>query len=543
MPPQDWRSVGRLAPTIDERWVRLGLPLSAATIVYLVYLSTHPYPAYGAGLFLEIAEQLAANGFGLPTRIHGYTTEGMPFAYPPLAFYVVAMLVDGVGIDPVTVTRLLPGLLVVVYLLPYYGIASELLASSRQATVATTLFATTPVVLRWHLSGGGIVRSVALLFALCSVYAGIRLYRTNAPRWLGFATVTIALVVLTHPTYTVFVVLTYPLLFLALDRSPRGFVAGAVVGLGGLALAAPWLLAVTATHGIDVFFAASGTHGGIGAGPSEFLTQLGYPLTELGTQWLFYGLAYLGAAYALWRRRWLLPTWLLAAVFVTGKHRFLYVPGSLLSAAFVFEVIAPAVRERLPESAANARRAVPMLVAGIVAILAVTAGVLYGAGVASDVPGGHAAQPQFVDADDWEAMEWAERNTPPDATFVVLGDAAEWMPYVSNRTILVGPWGTEWKDSTEYYAQVDRFEETSTCPNETCLASSIDRLEDRPDYVYVPTGRYTVRSRTYVQESSMSASLGASENFRVVFENDGVVIAKIVEDGTDTPRLSVGSPR
>jgi len=179
---RDWNLDERLSSAVEPGRLRHALPLAAASLVYVAYLVAHPYPAYGAGLFLETAAQIAAYGYGLPPRIPGYTAGGIPFAYPPLAFYVLAVLVDGVGVDPIAVARFLPGLLVIACLLPYYGIASELTASSRVATLATLLFATAPAVLKWHVSAGGVVRALAFLFALASVYAGVRLFKTHAPR-------------------------------------------------------------------------------------------------------------------------------------------------------------------------------------------------------------------------------------------------------------------------------------------------------------------------------------------------------------------------
>lgn len=512
---------------VDERLILLTLPVVAASAVYVAYLLTHPYPAYGAGLFLETAERIAANGYWPPARIPGYTAGGIPFAYPPLAFYVLAVLIDGAGVDPIAVARMLPGLLVLMYLVPFYGLASELTASPRRASLATLILATAPPVLQWHLSAGGVVRAMAFLFALSSLYAGLWVFRTHAPRWVALAAVTFALVVLTHPTYAVYVVMSYLLLYVGVDRSLRGLASGAVVGFGGLVLVAPWLLHVAAVHGIDIFLTASGTHGGLGSGPRELWHQLISPFLGGAVQWPFYLVVYLGGLYALWKRRWLLPAWLLVTAFMVEQNRFLFVPGSILAATFVFDAVVPAVRDRT--SAPSARRVVPTILVGAVALAAVTAGTLYGAGAVPGIRGDGAAQPQFMEAADHEAMEWAAENTPPDATFVVLGDAAEWFPYVSDRTILIGPWGVEWKDTNDYYDQYGRLEAVSVCRNADCLSRSIDTADGRPDYVYVPKGRYTVYDQPFVQGPTMPASLADSDDFRVAFENEGVVIAEVVD--------------
>ena len=525
----DWRPDAWLGTVADREAVWRVLPFAAGAVVYVAYLLGHAYPAYGAGLFLETAEQIAAHGYGLPARIPGYTAGGIPFAYPPLAFYVLAVLIDVAGADPVAVARFLPGLLAVAYLLPYFGIASELTDDTRHAALATLLFATAPQALKWHVSAGGVVRSMAFLFALASVYAGIRLFRTHDARWLAAGTVTFALVVLTHPTYTVFTVVSYLLVYVALDRSLQGILLGAVVGVGGLVLAAPWWLHVAAVHGVGIFSTAAGTHGGLGAGPGALLAKLTYPIDHVTVHWPFYVLVYLGAIYAAVRRRWFLPAWVLLAVFIVGKNRFAFVPGSILAATFVLDAVVPAVEARVREgrSTTGLRRALPAMVVGLVVLGATVGGVLFAAGAVAGIRGDGAAQPQFADAADHRAAAWAAGNTPLDATFVVLGDAAEWFPYLSDRTMLVGPWGMEWKSTDGYYAQYRRYESISGCRDAACIAGALDGAGVQPDYVYVPTGHYTVFDEAHEQDPSMTESLEASDRFRVVFENEGVVIARV----------------
>lgn len=495
--------------------------------MYAAYLLTHRYPAYGAGLYLETARQIAAHGYALPARIPGYTPGGVPFAYPPLAFYVLAVLIHGVGFDFIAVTRFLPGLLVLAYLVPYAVLAADLTGDRRRAVLATTLLATTPAVLKWHLSAGGVVRSMAFLFALASLAAGLRAFRTHEPRWVALGTGTFALVVLTHPTYTVFVVVSYLVFYLSVDRSLTGFLVGAVVGVGGLVIAAPWWLHVLSVHGPEVFTGAAGSHGGIGAGPAAFVRRLVGPLTRATVHWPFYAVAYLGGFYAVWRRRWFLPAWLLVATFVVGKNRFLFVPGAILASVFVFEVLVPRLEGSLHPSR---RRIAAPAVVGAIVLVAVVSGALFGAGAVAGISGTSPAQPQFVHDTDRQAAEWARTGTAPGATFVVLGDAAEWFPYLSGHPILVGSWGAEWNPSADYYAQRERYRSLSTCADATCIARTLDGATVHPDYVYVPKGRYTVYEGVHRQDPSMVASLRASPRFHVVYENDGVVIAAY-EDG------------
>ena len=527
--------------TLAERWVWLLAAMGATGVVYVAYVATHPYPAYAGGLYLEIAEQISQNGYGLPAHIPGYTSEGVPFAYPPLMFYVAAVLVEGVGVDPITYTRLLPGLVVIAALVPYYGIAEEVLGDTRQAGLATLLLGLTPTTLRWHLSAGGIVRAPAFLLALVGIYVGIRLFRTHDRKWLLAGTVVFGLLVMTHPTYSVFVVISYLLVYAAYDRTLRGLAAGATVGVGGLLLATPWLSQVVATHGLDIFTTAAGTHGGLGGGLYRLGAELAYPLDDFDVEWPFFVAAYAGGAYALWKRRFLLPAWVVAPAYLIGKGRFLFVAGSMLTAVLVFEVVLPRIRASdLEVVRARTATAATLLV---VILGATTAGTLYGAGAVVAAHEQSHGQPQTLDDSDLAAMQWIEGNTAPSADVAALGDSAEWLPYLTDRTIVLGPWGVEWKNTGGYYHQIALYDEISACEDAACISDTLDREGLEPDYVYVPLGDYTVRGKEHEQSSAMLYSLVASPRYDIEFVNDGVIVARVVDDAGGSSATSTLAER
>ncbi|MFC6736874.1 hypothetical protein ACFQEQ_11575, partial [Halolamina salina] len=132
--------------------------------------------------------------------------------------------------------------------------------------------------------------------------------------------------------------------------------------------------------------------------------------------------------------------------------------------------------------------------------------------------------PEFLDDEDVAAMEWAERETAPDATFVVLGDAAEWFPALADRTILVGPWGVEWRGPDAYTAQLESFEAISRCDSAACVEAELAAAGVDPEYVYLPKGAYTVRGHPEVTFGTLDRSFAASPDWERAYENDGVVV-------------------
>ena len=507
------------ALTEDRNW--LVVALGVAAVVVGSYYQTHPYPAYGAGLYLQIAEEIVAHGYRPPARIAGYTAGGVPFVYPPLGFYATAVLLH-LGVDPLTLTRVLPGLVSTVTVVPFYYLAREVLGTPFRAGVSAVVFAATPVVLQWHVSAGGIVRAPAFLLTLTGLYCGVRLFRSGRRRWVLPAAILFGLTLLTHPTYSVFFAASYALAYLLYDRSTTGVAMGAAVAAGGLLLASPWVTHVVSTHGAGTLAAAAGTHGGVvqTQKPFRLLSDLGRPIAAGRTMSLWYLLALLGSGYLVARRRVFLPAWLLLAIVLLHERRFAFVPGTMAIGALVTAPRRVAAGEG---SRAVTRWLQRGAAAGLVVLLVVMGG-FYAAG--TPIHGG-TSQPAFIDDDDVEAMEWVDEELPADAEFVVLGDAAEWFPQQSDRTMLVGPWGVEWKSPAAYRHHLRTFRRLSHCHAEPCLSNRLRRNDVHPDYVYVPKGSYTVRGNQRQQSSRMRRSLVRSSDHRLAYENRGVMIFRV----------------
>ncbi|MCU4800033.1 glycosyltransferase family 39 protein [Halobacteria archaeon HArc-gm2] len=503
----------RLQVPLDRRdrpW--LGGALLVGLVVAGLYLALNQYPAYGAGLYTLTADEIRAAGYGLPETIPHYTAEGVPFAYPPLAFYALAVLRD-LGAGAFAAARFVPPLVVVLALVPAYLLGRDLLDGRPRGAAAAILVTVNPQVLEWHVSAGGLVRAPAFLLALSGAYAALRIFRDRDREWVAVGLPLFALVLLTHPTYALFVVVTYLVFWAGYDRSVPGLLDGAVVGVGGLVLTAPWWLTVASRFGFDVFTSAAGTHGGVGGGLFAALSGV--------STWSLLVLA-AGAVAVLggWR---VIGVWLLAAEFLFKQPRFAYTVGAF---AFVGAAVvlvdrgsswSPTVREH--------RRELAMVALVVVA----TAGV--GAvGYEFDERTGDTT-PAFVDDADVAAMEWAGTETSPDATFVVLGDAAEWFPVVADRTILLGPWGMEWREPATYERHLGTYVNASTCQSAGCVERWTASVEQEPDYLYVPKGHYTVRGFDQANFGTLDRSLAHRERYEPVFENEGVVVFRVRDVG------------
>ncbi|WP_227378609.1 hypothetical protein [Haladaptatus halobius] len=523
-----------------RRWVLEYLWLTPALFIagltYSSYLATHQNPAFGGGLFLSMAEQIANQGYRFPRVVPQYTANGVPFAYPPLMFYCLAVLYDVFSVDLFVLTRYLPGLVTIASLIPFYLLSKELLRSPQRAGMASFVFAVTPAFVRWHFSAGGIVRAPAFLFSLAGVYTALRLFKTMSWRWVVPTAVWFTLTALTHPEYTVFLGLSIAVFTVTYARTARGFAYAAIVGICGIVLTVPWWGRIISIYSFENLVSASSTHGGLGGGLGVVVELfLGNPQSTATVSpspqlygvillSLWYAIPIAGVAYLLAERRGFLPIWLLLVGAITGETRFIFVIGSLVTTIFVLDGAVPWITRLIEPVMTRQHTLIAVLLA--LSVFGANISTLYVSGAINEYEGSN-SMPSFIDEHDHSAMQWTQRNVDQSAEFIVIGDAAEWFPYIANRTNLVGPWGVEWESSPVTYEwQYTAYQRISTTTTVEELNRNIALTATTPDYIYVPKGKYTVYGRKYNQRQSFISELQRSGEYRAVYQNREVIIFK-----------------
>ncbi|MFH5800401.1 ArnT family glycosyltransferase [Haladaptatus sp. CMAA 1911] len=481
-----------------------------------------------------MAEQIAKHGYQFPRIVPQYTANGVPFAYPPLMFYCLAVLHGIFHVDLFTLTRYLPGVITIASLFPFYLFSKELLQSPQRAGIASFILATTPVFIRWHFSAGGVVRAPAFLFSLAGLYTALRLCKTTSWRWISPTVVWFTLTALTHPEYTLFLSVSIIVFTSVYARTIRGFTYSLLVAICGFFLTIPWWGRIISIYSIDNIVSASSTHGGLGGGITvltDFVLTSSHSSAAVTTQphsygiiltTLWYAIPIIGIVYLISSRRLFLPGWLLFVGIITGELRFIFTVGSLVTAVFVLDGAIPWITRQLQPSLSRQHALTAVLL--ILAILGGNIMTLYASGAVTEY-GGSNSMPSFVDEQDYAAMQWTQRNIDQSSEFIVIGDAAEWFPYLANRTNVVGPWGVEWERSpVAYQWQYTAYQRLSTTTSVTDLNQKIALTSTTPDYIYVPRGTYTVYGRKYHQQRSFMTELYRSDEYRRVYRNRGVVI-------------------
>lgn len=520
-----------------RRWTRLAIPLAAFAVVYAAYLFTHQFPALNGGLYVAMTRQIAESGYGIPAVVPYYTEGGIPFGFPPLGFYVAAVLLE-LGLSVRSLTLLFPVVPFALALVVFYAFAERLLEDGRMATLAAVVLATSAPVLQYTISAGGFVRATALLFTVLGLYAGLRSFQaeTWAWPWLLATALFTGLTALTHPKYILFLGTSLVVLAVRFDLSVRGATKSAAVLAGGFALAAPWWANVVATHGVGLLVEASRTHGGIG-NPFWFFGFL-LPVTSPTDLWPV--LVVLAGIYLVAQGRLFMPLWMFASGVVVHNDEYAMLVGALMIATVVYEGVVPAIEPDglraalgLPWSVGDRTVTSSAIAAGFFTVVLVTyatgSAVLY-------VEDGLLTDDEFisfVDDEDLEAMDWVQQNTDTAASFVVVGDTAEWFPVFAERTSLVAARGSAWEGVTQRNRMLSVRVALSGCLAASCVTQLIEDNGLNPEYVYVARDGYirgNNRDLTEERWEFLRPSLDDDPAYTLEYQNDGVVVYRYEAD-------------
>src|SRR6188508_3547439 len=124
--------------------------------------------AFGdGGLFWVMANDLRGNGF-VPPEFTSFNAGDIPWVYPPLGIYLVALL--GGGLD---LFRYLPTLWAIATLPAVWLLARELIGD-RGALVALVAYGSSASAYSGLIAGGGVTRGPGLLLAVLTMWAVVR---------------------------------------------------------------------------------------------------------------------------------------------------------------------------------------------------------------------------------------------------------------------------------------------------------------------------------------------------------------------------------
>ena len=458
------------------------------------------FPFNDGAMFLQMTEELKAANYALPwfTR---YNFLDIPYAYPPLGFYLTALLSDLLPVTELELIRVLPVFFNLLTIPAVYLLGRNFLKSRSAAAFGALVYGINASSYEWFIMGGGLTRASGYLFAILAVDQTYKMYTQRKPRYIVTAALWSGLSILSHAQMGQFALVGAAVAFVFHGLNWTGIRYSAAVVAGVAALVAPWFVTVISRHGFEPFRnAVSVASPGLDSLDVPYTTRMDLYL-GLGTpEWLA-GPASLytnfvpiiGLIKLAFDRRLFLPVWWLVNLVAASRgapaRAGIFV--GLAAAVVVFEVLWPALRwlvsaqrrrngEALRFNRRQALRAGLLIVVSAVA----SAAVITSPRNFTQVPTTYRFY--SVNADERAAMQWVADYTLPTCRFALIGigkwwgrDAVdEWFPYLTGRQSLITVQGSEWladpsQDDMEFRrALADRcVNEDAACLNEFELRS------------------------------------------------------------------------
>ena len=496
--------------------IRLAVPLQAA------------FPLNDGGLFYAMIVDLQEAHYALPLYT-AYNFATVPFAYPPLAFYLTGLLADILHISLFDLVRLLPALISGLTIPAFYLLAREITDSKLQIVFGVFAFALIPRDFAWLIMGGGITRSFGLLFAMLTMTFAYRFYNSHATRYLLTCILLGALTVATHPEATVHTAITALVFYLWNDRSLKGALLSLGIAGGILALTTPWWGLVISRHGVDPFLAAMNASGQDSINPLVGLfIFFRFLFTDEPFLPMLSMLGLVGLFASLTRKQTLLPAWMfiLHTIEPRGGTLYMMIPLALLVGYGLESVILPALR-RADEDAPlhDVRLALESILRGkvsryfILFLFAYCAMAAYSTSLK--------IQEEFsLHPTDLESFAWVRENTPENSQFLLvtgqlpLRDAwSEWFPVLTERHSQATVFGYEWVNDGQFGNRVEAYKNLQACAyEETACLKNWNQGSSAPfSYVYL-------WKQTGATQYPLSVYIKQGNDYELVFQNDQTMI-------------------
>ncbi len=426
--------------------------LAAAVAFRLWLLAVTDFPIADGALFYEFVRAIERTFPGLPDAVR-YNGLVLPFGYPPLSFWLAALLVE-LGFEALNVVRAMPIAMNIGYVLLFALLLVRSGQSRLFAGLAVLFLITRLRGFEWLVMGGGLSRGLGSLFFLATLLAvGVPHEREVRPmtfRRAALAGVCVGLAMLSHLEWGLLAATTLLWSRALGAQDLRSFVLTSLVaGLIAILLVVPWAGSVVANHGLAPFLAAGDS------------SEWGFPADQLLSLLRIPGLnpfIGLGAVALFFHRRWFWLGFLFICVFVTprGAPTQWTLPLSVFAAQGVLTAIAFL-------RALTGRR---KLAAGLAA-----AAVLAVVGVRSYrdfTISGRFVEP--LDPARRGVMAWVARHEP-NARYAVLTDkpwyydsSAEWFPTLARARSVTTVQGREWLSGKASYQRYQSLDEAMKPP-------------------------------------------------------------------------------
>ncbi len=517
--------LNRIKPSI----VFLLLSLLVGGYIRLSRVLTADFPLNDGGLFFQMTTELIANHFKLPL-FTSYNGLGIPYAYPPLAFYLTGGLSQLFGWSLLDVYRIFPAAVSILTIPAFYLLARELTHDDNHLAIATLIFSVLAPTYHWVIMGGGVTRSLAFFFSFFALFFTIRLFSKKRYKYLFAAGLFLSLSILTHPETGFHTALTVPVFWFFLSKNKQGVLFTFIMATLTIALTAPWWGTVLVSHGFDPFKAALLT--------SEQTTfslyvLLNFSLTEEVGIASIAVLALVGMLLYSAKKDFFLPVWLLFSYVISPRSARLNIaPIIAILAGYTLILITQWLDERRAErkGSGDSGYFIYSITSKILLLILFfqwfTSALLV---IRDNVY-------IRITGEDRQAFEWIRENTGIDSRFVIITDhfwaqdpVSEWFPTLTGRISTATVQGTEWLPEGRYTQAVIEARKLQLCVDQTpaCVQTWMEETGRDYDYLYIRKLKIQTSPHELIPyDSALAELLREDPAYQMVYDGAGAAIFK-----------------
>ena len=443
------------------------------------------YPIGYAGMYSLATQLLVNNNLIIPSSIPFYGPGGIPFAYPPVGFYIAALTIKYLHLPIFAYLRFGPPFWTFLAIVAMYFLSKKITGSRAISLLASFFFGSAFETYYYHVTAAGMVRGPALFFTIVALIGAYKIFKAGKSTWLDYLITGLftALTCLTHLSYFLFLVISIGMFAIFVSRNNYFYTLKKLLILAILValLSAPWLFHVVSVNGFEILSGAASTHGTFYNLWRFFSSESGIAISSIFSNWgsiPLIGFVLLGILHLIGTKRFFLPLWFFVTFLVIGESdRFMLLIGSLMAAIMIIDLMAPSVHSEQILFAESIPRQVVLgifLIGFIWANSYVT--------IASMRPS--------VDGALEDVSDWLNSNTDEQVSYLFFSsdhNRAEWLPFLAQRNPVFGHWGSEWLGAGKY--EYFEWNHISSCIDSIsieCVRAALSQKDRNYEYIVLP---------------------------------------------------------
>ncbi len=488
--------------------------------IRLSFAITSDFPINDGGLFYIMIKDLQNNNFSLPLYTT-YNNAGIPYVYPPFAFYVAGLLEQVTPFSLFDILLFLPATITTLTIPAFYILSRDLLSKRTEVVISLFAFILIPDSFRWLIMGGGLTRSFGLLFSLLALHHVFRLYCDNDPRRIPIAALFCGLTVLSHPANTYFLIYSIALFFLVLRRTKTGVYYSLFLLIGTMIFTIPWIFTVTSRHGLALLM--PGVDNGF-----TFVASISRLLLLKITNELFipiWTFAFLfGFIIELINKKYFLPLWVIVIFILHTRaaDQVAVIPLAILAGIGGYKALRTMFIKQLSGWWYKSMR---LLIIGFILLYSIV--IIF------------VAPPQLMTPlpqSERDAMRWIDMNTPITSRILVISPtiwyldrSSEWLPALASRHNVSVVQGYEWMG--DFSQRIEQHIALQECSSQApdCIEKWIVSTGRLITHLYIPKPCIESFDISIDKCGALRSALKDDPHYSLIYDEAGATIFQYVK--------------